>query len=188
MKNKFLIIAVTVGLTATALLFISQKYPDDLPNNSVKISKSMEKSLTTCKNATLDIDSHTYKLMGGTVKTEDTKGDAGTLTLKYGNRAVRGLFDSGPVNDIVCIYELWPESGDVKTYVTVFLGLTNNAYSNAGTLFLGDNIQISDLKLTGSRAYITYSDRLGTIEKKTIFYDGEMANFFTGNGTLDSLD
>lgn len=170
MKNKYLIIAVVIGLTAIALIFISNNYNSDTSSGLIKPSKSMENSLSACKNAIIDIDGFSYKL-------KNEVASQGDSVLTYGKHSIKGLIDSGPINDAVCTYDLTSDQIPKKTYISVLLGYTNEVYSTAGTLLLGSDITITNLRIANNKVLVSFKDVDGKITDKVVAYDGEMINF-----------
>ena len=99
------------------------------------------------------------------------------MELHYADHAAKGLIDDGPINDVACIYYLVSKNTEKKAYVSVLFGYMNGVYSTVGTLYLGNNITITNLIIKNNEVYVTFVDSDGNEINRIIGYDGELINF-----------
>lgn len=166
MKDKFYIFLLF--LVVGGILFV---YLNKNEIAEQKLSKTDEKEIFACSNAVIDIDSSQYKIVDGVSEATNSS------SLKFAGHATKGIIDSGPVNDLVCIYNLTSSSYENKTYLSVLFGLTNNEFAQQGTLLLGEGVTVKTLKIANNKVYVSYSDESEDNIDKVVIYDGDLITF-----------
>lgn len=168
MKDKFLIFLLILVVGAILFVYLNKKEVEELEPTS----KAYEKNVIACSNAAIDISGFQYKLEGGVSQT-----GVESSVLKFANHSTKGIIDNGPVNDLVCIYDLSSFSYDKKTYLSVLFGLTNNEFVQQGSLLLGEGVTVKTLKILNNKVYVSYSDANGNNIEKVVIYDGDLISF-----------
>lgn len=181
-KFKYLYIAliIVLGIGVSIFVYMSvQGSTEEQINSLSKTSTKFVKSINACRNARLEIDNKVFELRNEIAEVPDINAPGGTLILKYGNHAVRGYMDSGSSNDMVCTYDLSDGSQNIKTYVSVLTGLTEDSFVMFDSVFLGQNITITDMKiLGGGMAKIIFKEnKTNNVTEKTIYLDGDVLSF-----------
>ena len=179
MKYTYIILVVIIGLTASLFIYNYESNSNqDTTTSSQKISVKALRGVDSCKNARIEIDENIFQLKNGVAEIPNVDSPSDKIVLHYGNHAVRGTMDSGSVNDMVCTYDLNDGSGDVKTYVAVLIGLTEDSYAPFGNILLGSDITVVDMQIINGKANISIKNNLSKeVSIKTIFLDGDLISF-----------
>lgn len=176
-KYLYIILVIGLGLLAAVFVYMSAQGSTEAQINKLsKTSSKYVKSINACKNARLQIDNNVFQLNNEYAEVADANAISGTYILQYGNHAVRGYMDSGSVNDMVCSYDLSDGSGNIKTYIAVLTGLTDESFAMFDNVYLGQNITITDMHiLGGGKAKVMFKgNKTGAGSEKIIYFDGDV--------------